>query len=564
MTRALIRCDGAPVPARVRARDWDVQEDIRHQGTRANLNLRIESPSHALLTSVADRAADLVRIASYIYAADQLVRRGGDADAYGDHWQRHFTVCLPVSDPAFWSSDGVSGRLQEVLQFASEDFWSFEFAQGVPDAQQLPFDVEPQTALGDPDAVILFSGGVDSLCAVVEAATEGSRKPLLVGHSPAFNIAGRQRQLAKALKGRFGQIWHFPYQSFAIHRMGSDPREYTQRTRSFLYATLGAVIAERLGLSEAALPDNGTVSLNLPTNAQLIGTKASRTTHPKFLRLFNNFVREVWPEGPMVINPLWSKTRAEGLAILKRAKVPELLEETNSCSHQRNLTAMRPHCGTCSQCVDRRFSTLAAGLEEYDPAERYEVDIFRGAISEGDARTMAISYVRFAIEVSEMSDDGLFARFPELHDAIDPNDTEQRATAEALTALLRRYGAMVQGVAESQVGRWRREFVRQELPPTCLIRLLATPTEPVTTARFRPNPDYREVWLDDVRFPLTPNQARVVEFMHSTGDAALSQAYILEELEIKSGSLYQVFRGSSAWGRVIVRANGQGMYRLNL
>ncbi len=564
MTRALIRCDGAPVPARVQFRAWDVQEEIRHQGTRANLNLRIESPSHALLTSVDDRAADLVRIAAYVYAADQLVRRGGDADAYGDHWQRQFTVCMPVSDPAFWSSDGVSRCLQEVLQFASEDFWSFEFGQGVPETRQLPFDVEPQTVLGDPDAVILFSGGVDSLCAVVEAATVGGRKPLLVGHSPAFNIAGRQRQLAKALKNRLGQIWHFPYQSFAIHRMGSDPREYTQRTRSFLYATLGTVIAERLGLSEAALPDNGTVSLNLPTNAQLLGTKASRTTHPKFLRLFNDFVREVWPKAPMVTNPLWSKTRAECLEALTRAKVPELLEETNSCSHQRNLTAMRPHCGTCSQCVDRRFSTLAAGLEEYDPGDRYEVDIFRDAVREGDARTMAVSYVRFAVEVSDMSDDGLFARFPELHDAIDPNDTEQRATAGALTALLRRYGAMVQAVAERQVGRWRREFVRQELPPTCLIRLLATPTEPVTTARFRPAPDYREVWLDGERFALTPNQARVVELMHANGDAALSQAYILEELDIRSGSLYQVFRRSPAWGRVIIRANGKGMFRLNL
>jgi hypothetical protein len=58
----------------------------------------------------------------------------------------------------------------------------------------------------------------------------------------------------------------------------------------------------------------------------------------------------------------------------------------------------------------------------------------------------------------------------------------------------------------------------------------------------------------------------VVQLLHQNygdGNLGASQAYILEELEIKSKNLYQVFRGSPAWGRLVVPADGKGIYRLN-
>jgi hypothetical protein len=59
--------------------------------------------------------------------------------------------------------------------------------------------------------VFLFSGGLDSLCAVVEAAFLQGKKPLLVGHSPAYHIMGRQRRLAETLGERHGGWNPFPY-----------------------------------------------------------------------------------------------------------------------------------------------------------------------------------------------------------------------------------------------------------------------------------------------------------------------------------------------------------------
>lgn len=37
-----------------------------------------------------------------------------------------------------------------------------------------------------------------------------------------------------------------------------------------------------------------------------------------------------------------------------------------SCSATRNKPGMAPHCGCCSQCIDRRFAMYAAGLDDVD------------------------------------------------------------------------------------------------------------------------------------------------------------------------------------------------------
>lgn len=577
MKRALFRCDGALAPTSLGAKGWDVEGSLDHRGPQANLNLRIESPAHTLLASIEDRAADLVRIAAYVYAADQLVRRGGEADVHGDAWERIFTLCLPVSDPAFWADSQVAEGLEGALRFLSGDRWEFHFTQAAPSERQLAFEVDQRTSLGNPNAVFLFSGGVDSLCAVVEAASAHGRKPLLVGHSPAFHLATRQRSLATALRGQLGTDWHFPYLSVAIHRRGPDPRDYTQRTRSFLYATLGTVIADRLGIPEAALAENGVVSLNLPINDQLVGAKASRSAHPRFLRLFNELAELVLPNKPQLVNPLWSRTRAEALQILKEAKAAELLEETNSCSHPRNLTRMRPHCGVCSQCIDRRFATLAAGLEEHDPGDRYEVDIFRGELTEPQARTMALSYVRFYRDIADMSDEEMFTNFGQLYDCVPSDDPNQRDTAEALTGLLRRHGRAVRLIMEQQVSLVTPELVQEKLPPSCLIALMATGTaRPSEEARslglngeFRHSDDYSSVVLRGQVFRLSRRRAAVIRRLHQARLQGVPEVPWREIRDLLTGfdsypdSMRDIFRGQDNW-RQLVCSEKKGFWRLNL
>ena len=316
MKRVVVDCDGAIVPQVALDPEVPIRRSLNHRGQSANVNLQIQTPATVLLAGIDGRAGDLVRIASYVYAADQSVSRGGEADVYGDGWRRHFVVYIPVADLEFWTQEPVSQALSDALGFVSGDVWNFQFSQAVPEQRQLTLDIDPSQIFGEPDGVYLFSGGLDSLSAVLEGAVQHGKKPLLVSHSPAFNIAGRQRNLAKAVRDRFQQMWSFPLIRVAIHRTGSDPSDYSQRTRSFLFASLSSAVANLVGLADVFLADNGVVSLNLPINGQLVGAKASRSTHPKFLKLFNQLVGMVFPGGPTVKNPLWDRTRSETLKVI--------------------------------------------------------------------------------------------------------------------------------------------------------------------------------------------------------------------------------------------------------
>ena len=474
MTSALVQCDGAAIPPELESAAWDVREAIGHKGGNPNLSLRLQNLSHALTSTIDSFAADLVRIAAYVYAADQSVRRGGERDVYVKHWKRRFGIVVPVSDPDFWNEANVREQLGETLSFLSEDQWQFAFTQAEPDTQQLALEF-PSAAqlLGSPDSVVLFSGGADSLCATIEAVMESGLHPVLVSHSPASPIFGRQRRLAEELRKRFDD-WAFPQIGVWINRPGRNAADTNQRTRSFLFASLGAAIAAKLNLRQVLLADNGVISLNLPINAGIIGAQASRTTHPKFLRLLNDFLKLLPLQDVTVTNPLWSRTRAETLTILKDNGVPELLQETNSCSHLRGRPNVQPHCGVCLQCVDRRFASESVGLQDHDLPERYGCDIFTDELSEGRDRTVAESYIRFALDIRKKNEDDLFSAFPQLYDCLDVNAPDVGHAAETLVNLVRRHAEQTIKVTERKLQNHIGDLMYGSLPATCLVRLVAS------------------------------------------------------------------------------------------
>src|SRR5215207_1902557 len=88
---------------------------------------------------------------------------------------------------------------------------------------------------------------------------------------------------------------HFPNNKIHvpvwINKDKSLGREYTQRTRSFLYSALGVVIAESVKAGGVRFFENGIVSLNLPVADEVQRARASRTTHPISLHLFTEFYK---------------------------------------------------------------------------------------------------------------------------------------------------------------------------------------------------------------------------------------------------------------------------------
>ena len=100
----------------------------------------------------------------------------------------------------------------------------------------------------------MFSGGLDSLAGAVDTAARGG-KLVLVSHRPVTTQYGRQRQLFEQLKATLTvPMIHVPVWVNKHENLGKEP---TQRTRSFLYATLGVAVAASLKAEGVRFFENG-------------------------------------------------------------------------------------------------------------------------------------------------------------------------------------------------------------------------------------------------------------------------------------------------------------------
>jgi 7-cyano-7-deazaguanine synthase in queuosine biosynthesis len=365
-------------------------------GPSRNVTLRIQDLSARLVSNIPDTLVDLLEVAAYVYAADSAIGRGGKTDAQlGARWRRSLSFFVPVRRPNLWQSAAVSSALRDLLGFMSDDTYTFEFS---------PIDVRPKVQSylefsGEdiesfsPDEVVLFSGGIDSFAGAVERLAADGKSCALVSHRSATKIASTQTDLVASLRARFGRsrILHIPVLVNLDERLG---RESTHRTRSFLFAALGAATARLFGLDRLSFFENGVVSMNLPLLAQVVGARATRTTHPQVLAGFRNLLSELFECPFSVANPFVWRTKAEIVEGISAHGCGDLIRDTRSCTRVRDMTRQHPHCGVCSQCIDRRFAVLAAGAADHDPAEAYRVDLLTGERDAGPDRDLALAYER--------------------------------------------------------------------------------------------------------------------------------------------------------------------------
>lgn len=476
MSEVLVRCDGARSNKRPPSKSLPDSLQLSTVGDQPNVRLQIDVFRSKFLRDLPERLDDLIRIAAFVYAADTRVKRGSTKDVFASKWHRSFRMVLPVWDLEFWEASHIQEALVQTLSCLTGDEFIFEFTQrasGKPLQQLLQFKelVDP---LPQVDSVILFSGGVDSLAAVVEAVNEG-KHPILVSHRAAPVLDTRQRNLVKHIRERFPS-WSFPHVSMWVNRAGGTrPGEFTQRSRSFLFTCMGAVTAAQLDLDDVLLCDNGVVSINLPQSKQNVGTFLSRSTHPRYLASVQVLIRDVTGRsGISVRNNLIFKTKREVIEILSTVGHPELLQEAVSCAHVEGKTSLKPHCGVCTQCIDRRFASIASGLVQHDLVSRYEKDIFLDPLQDGEERTHAENYVRFAAELEALeSADKFFEEFPELIDCL-PTEGDINGFAQCLWDLFKRHQKTVNGVLESQLEQHLTAIRRGVLPTNCLLRIVSS------------------------------------------------------------------------------------------
>ena len=222
------------------------------------------------------------------------------------------------------------------------------------------------------DQVALFSGGVDSFAGAVDDIVTRGTSIMLVGHYSSSKVNHVQKGLVEGLRQRgFGRA--ISYVPVWVTNQYSRTTEHTQRTRSFLFACLGLIIARMSGKDGFTFYENGVVSINPPLAGDVIGGRATRTTHPQVLRGLEMLFSTLLDRSIEIRTPLQWLTKAEVTLKLRDAGLADMLGMTSSCTRPRSWTEKK-HCGVCSQCIDRRFSVLAAGMEAYDPEENYRLN----------------------------------------------------------------------------------------------------------------------------------------------------------------------------------------------
>lgn len=457
------------------------------KGQTQNIPLFFEDIHATLQRNVHPLFVDLIELAAYVCVADQSIHRGQfEAETFGQNWRRNLRFHIPVRVPEFWGDSETSAILRETVGFLSDDHYDFQFypAKDPPGIQRyLPLE-EANPKLADPEQVILFSGGLDSLGGAVEEIIAKKRQVILVNHKTTDKFSKRHTALVELLSRKAGA--QAPGHLRVRSNKDSDlTKENTQRARSLLYGALGATVAQMVGLNSFRFYENGVVALNLPVCAQVVGGRATRTAHPRVLRGLQRLLEKMVGGKFEVDNPFVDSTRTEVIKKIIERDCGELIRHSTSCSHIRLASNETPHCGVCSQCIDRRFGIIAAEAEELDPAEGYRVNIFTESMPKEIDKIMMATYLQRSREVQGLSNQIEFIEnFPEVLEAIPYVEGKPHNACGRLFDLYRRHGGEVKSAIKTVLARHLEEIQDGALPTDCLLRIAyeagslnAVPTE---------------------------------------------------------------------------------------
>lgn len=381
--------------------------NINRSGPNHNVNLELPHFVKNVNCHFPDRIKDLLEIAGYVYAADRMIGRGSTNLLEYHSWSRTLHFIIKVRDAEFWSDPKIGESLAKALTFVSGDkAYSFSFQGGGSDIGQgnLYDHINIQLDKKENSIIALFSGGLDSLAGALQILTTTEKNLILISHrSNSTGVAKIQNGIHGLLAKDFpGRIQYFP---FFCNLHGERAVEETQRTRIFLYTTIAHALSTLASEKEIHVFENGVTSLNFSKRADLINARASRTTHPKTLKLLEDFYSIVSDERRPIIHPFLYHTKTDILEKIREAGKSSYINSTISCTKtflkfQNNSQAT--HCGGCSQCVDRRLAAFAAGLEDYDAI--YDVDISKDQIVDVESRTHLNDYIRAIVKYNDLTE----------------------------------------------------------------------------------------------------------------------------------------------------------------
>ncbi|WGH78594.1 adenine nucleotide alpha hydrolase family protein [Jannaschia ovalis] len=446
---------------------------IRINGPDPTFVLASDIIRAAAISEVDPRALDFLEIAAVVFAADSAVTRGGGTRVgMGEGWRRDFVFRIPVRNPELWSRPDVTEALEAATEFLTEDRVRFAFVPADPEPTREPYlDLVPGGEAFRADQVILFSGGLDSFAGALETLATTSSNVVLVTHRSAQKVIPRQVELGQYLRDRFpNRVLHINVQA---RRKGQEARDATQRSRTLLFAALGQAVATTFGGERLSFYENGIVSHNLPITQQIVGTMATRTTHPMSLKLVNDLLALVWPDRPRIVNRYEWLTKTEVVRRIAEQGGATQIPRAVSCTSIREQTNLHTHCGACTQCLDRRFAILAAGLADHDPSEIYGTDVLLGERGTTRSRTIAVEWTRHSLRLAKLDPASAMSEFGQEISRIaggHPNLSGAAALDRTL-AMHRRHSEAVRSVLAQAVREHSDEIVSHALPDDSLLAM---------------------------------------------------------------------------------------------
>lgn len=343
-------------------------------------------------TPLPNRCVDLLRIASSAYAVDRLVRRRHHNDRC--HWSRSIQIKIEVLEPAFWSTDDVREALSDVLDFLTDDTWDFSFIPGDKlsrrEHQRPLFEINPESLF------CLYSGGLDSAGGLINRVAGSPSRPIVpitVWHQPI------QRKLVNrqygTIRKRFASEFAPLVVKSALFWSEIKPHvreERSQRSRSFLFAAVGAIAAAQAKASEVEMLESGIGSINLPLMSGMFGSRATRSAHPEFLRRMSRLMTQIVDRPISYVLPFRNQTKGQMMTNASRFGLQDILPLTMSCVHYPLRIAGAKQCGVCPACIFRRQSLHVAGLTESERTYRY--DLFQNVDAANSVPNSQLDYLK--------------------------------------------------------------------------------------------------------------------------------------------------------------------------
>lgn len=476
---------------------WVLCDDATHKDAPADalrlslgasgqsMTVEIDGIVSTLTGRLRPQFTDLIRIAALVLGADGAVSRGRTTDDdSGDRWTRRFRVVVGVDDPALWTQAPMQRALDETLSFLSQDSFTFEFQQRKDrPVHQLVFSGpggEPFLPWDQAQEVALFSGGLDSFAGAADLVLTKRMGAILVSHRSSPKVLKTQTTLVKELQdlARAASVPLPVHVAIEVTRHDSRMRvERTQRTRSLLYAAIAGAVADLMGQSRVRMHENGIVAINLPIAGSVVGARATRTAHPQVLLGFARILSLVAGRPFTVDNPFALMTRGEIIHDLGSTPAAHLARHTLSCAHVHKSSNMHPHCGACSQCIDRQFSFRSAAMQALDSEDGYALHLTQGEWVNESERNLLLNWIAAAERYASCRNSVEFlASFGEATRAVAPLMESRNLTsdtaAHAVFDLHKRHGEAVGKVLDDVCMSTAADVRRGRLKADTLPRLL--------------------------------------------------------------------------------------------